>query len=78
MTKLPFKLEIGKWKKTLTSLNLSSLYWGKSAAVFCHKVATWVPDMFCNFYLSKNHINVNNSAIVKAREKISTYLKSSL
>jgi len=32
-----------------------------------------VPDMFCNFYLVKNHKIVNNSATTEAREKISTY-----
>jgi hypothetical protein len=30
-------------------------FWGKSAATFCHQVAAWDPDMFCNFYLVKNH-----------------------
>ncbi len=43
--------------------------YGKSGAGFCHQVAAWVPEMFCNFYLLKNHTNVNSSAIVKAREK---------
>jgi hypothetical protein len=28
---------------------------GKSAASFCCKGAAWFPDMFCNFYLVKNH-----------------------
>ncbi len=27
----------------------------KSAASFCHQVAAWFPDMFCNFNLLKNH-----------------------
>jgi hypothetical protein len=27
---------------------------GKSAAIFCHQVAAWVTDMFCNFYLVKS------------------------
>jgi hypothetical protein len=26
---------------------------GKSAASFCHQVAAWVSDMFCNFHLLK-------------------------
>ncbi len=33
-------------------------------------------DMFCDFYLSKNHKIVNNSATTGAREKITTYLES--
>jgi hypothetical protein len=37
--------------------------------------ARLVPDMFCNFYLVKNHKIANNSATTKAREKISTYLE---
>jgi hypothetical protein len=39
-------------------------------------VAAWVPDMFCNFYLVKNHKIVKNSTTAKAREKISTDLES--
>jgi hypothetical protein len=27
----------------------------KSVARLCHKVAAWVPDMFCNLYLVKNY-----------------------
>jgi hypothetical protein len=49
---------------------------GKSAANFCHQVATLVSDMFCNFYLAKYHKIANNSATTEAREKISTYSKS--
>jgi hypothetical protein len=49
---------------------------GKSAARFCHQVAAWVPDMFCNFYLVKHHKIANTSATTEAREKISTDLKS--
>jgi hypothetical protein len=49
---------------------------GKSAAIFCRKMAALVPDMFCNCYLVKNHKVAYNSATTKAREKISTYLKS--
>jgi len=33
----------------------------KSAASFGRQVAAWVPDMFCNFYLTKNHKIANNS-----------------
>jgi hypothetical protein len=32
-------------------------------------VASWVPDMFCKFYLVKSHIIANNSATTEAREK---------
>jgi len=39
----------------------------KSAARFCHQVAAWVPDMFCNFYLGKNHKIANNSTTTKTR-----------
>jgi hypothetical protein len=40
-------------------------------------VAAWFQDMFCNFYLVKNHKAVNNSATTEAREKLSTDLQSS-
>jgi hypothetical protein len=49
---------------------------GISAASFCCQVAALVPDMFCNFYIVKNHKNAYNSAIAESREKISTYLES--
>ncbi len=49
---------------------------GVSAASFFHQVAALVPDIFCNFYLVKNHKIANNSATAEAREKISTYLES--
>jgi hypothetical protein len=39
-------------------------------------VAALVQDMFCNFYLQKNHKAANNSATTEAREKISSYLES--
>jgi hypothetical protein len=39
-------------------------------------VAALVPDMFCNFYLVKNHKNANNSVTTEAREKINTYFES--
>jgi hypothetical protein len=35
-------------------------------------VAAWVPDMFCNFYLVKNHKIAINATAAKGREKIST------
>ncbi len=39
-------------------------------------MAALVPDMFCNFYVGKNHNIANNSATTEAREKISAYLES--
>jgi hypothetical protein len=48
----------------------------ESAAIFCHQVAAWVPDMFCNFYLVKIHKIANNSSVTtEAREKIGTDLE---
>jgi hypothetical protein len=47
-----------------------------SAASFFLQEAVLVPDMFCNFYLVKNHRIANNSANTEAREKISTYLET--
>ncbi len=41
---------------------------GKSAASFCHPVAAWFPDMFCNFYFVKNHKIAKNSTTTKARQ----------
>jgi hypothetical protein len=49
---------------------------GRSAASFCHQVAAWFPDMFCNFYLVKNYKIADNSTTAKAREKIRTDLES--
>jgi len=45
------------------------LNWDKAAAIFCRQVAEWVPDMFCNFYLLKNHQIANDSIATEAREK---------
>ena len=42
---------------------------GISAASFCHQMAALVPDIFCNFYIVKNHKIANNSATTEAREK---------
>jgi hypothetical protein len=49
---------------------------GKSAARFCHQLAALFPDMFCNFYLVKNHNIAKNSTTIKTREKISADLES--
>jgi hypothetical protein len=48
----------------------------ESDASFCHQVAALFPDMFCSFYLVKSHKIAKNSTTTKAREKISTDLKS--
>jgi hypothetical protein len=42
---------------------------GKLAAGFCCQVAALVPDMFCSFYLVKNHKIHNKSATAEATEK---------
>ncbi len=39
-------------------------------------MAAWLTDMFYNFQLVKNHKIAENSAITKAREKLSTDLES--
>jgi hypothetical protein len=49
---------------------------GESAASFFRQVAALFPDMFCDFYLVKNHKIVKNSTATKAKEKISTDLES--
>jgi hypothetical protein len=48
----------------------------KSAASFCHQVAAWVPDLFCNFNLKNNHKITICLAGTKAREKISIYFET--
>jgi hypothetical protein len=48
----------------------------KSAARFPHQMATWVTDMFSNFYFIKKSQNCNYSTTEEAREKISTDFKS--
>ena len=42
----------------------------QTAASFCRQVAAWLPDMFWNCYLVKNHKIAKNSTTTKAREKI--------
>ena len=65
---------LGRWFGPRSSLVNPNV--GKSAAIFCHQVTAWVPDMFCNFYVVKSHKIANNSATTEAIEKISTDLKS--
>ncbi len=51
--------------------------WGGISCQFFRQVAALFPDMFCNFYLVKNHkIAKKNSTTIKASTKISTYLES--
>ena len=64
-------------------LDKGSTYWaifadneGKSATRVCHQVAAWVPDVFHNFYLVKNHKIAYNPTTTDAREKVSTDLES--
>ncbi len=58
--------------------NQTSFYFneGKWAASFCCQAAALVPDMFCNFYLGKNHKIAENWTATNAVEKISTDLES--
>ncbi len=49
---------------------------GYQLPVSAARWAAWIPGMFYNFYLVKNHIITNNSATTEAREKIITYLES--
>jgi hypothetical protein len=41
----------------------------KSAAIFRHRVAEYILDMFCNFYLVKNHKIVSYSTTAEGGEK---------
>ncbi len=68
-----------KFKVLLANILYEKTTWhkeGKSAASLCHKVAAWVSDMFCNFYLVNNYRIATNLATAGAREKISTHLES--
>jgi hypothetical protein len=42
---------------------------GKLTASFCRQVAVFLPAMFCNFYLVKNHKIAYNLATTEARKK---------
>ncbi len=46
------------------------LYYDKSAASLYRKVAAWVLDIFCNFYLVKNHKIANDSTTAQARGNV--------
>jgi hypothetical protein len=49
---------------------------GKSPASFCHQVAAWFPEMFCNFHLVKNHRTAKTQQPLKVAKKINTDLES--
>jgi len=42
----------------------------KLAASFCCQVAAWFPDMFCTFYIVKNHKIDNNLETIEAIAQI--------
>ncbi len=48
----------------------------KSAASFCCQVGAWVQDMLFNFYLAKEHKNVNYSSAAEAEGKTSADMES--
>jgi hypothetical protein len=43
---------------------------GKSAVSFCHQVAAWVPNMFCNFYFVKRHKSAKTRQPLKLEKKL--------
>ncbi len=53
-----------------------AIQWGKFSCQFLLPGGSIGSDMFCKFYLVKNHKIANNSATTEAREKISTHLES--
>jgi len=68
--------QVDSSKVNWSQVKLSEINEGESAASFCRQVTAWVPDMFCNFYLVKNHEMANNSTTTKAGENISKDLDS--
>ncbi len=44
--------------------------------MLCRQTTARVPDMFCNFYLVKNHKFCHNSTTKEPKERISTELES--
>jgi hypothetical protein len=58
-----------KVQKVNFTFTYSEVIEGKSAASFCRQVAALVRDMFCNFYLVKNHKLAYNSAATEAKRK---------
>jgi hypothetical protein len=53
-----------------------TLLWENQRLVSATRWQHWFRDMFCNFYLAKNHKIAKNSTTTKAREKISMDLES--
>jgi hypothetical protein len=53
---------------------LGSILESGDISIYC-QVAAFFPEMFCKFYLVKDHKIANNSATTEAREKISNYLE---
>jgi len=49
---------------------------GKSAASFCHQAAAQLADIFCKFYLVKNHKIDNSLTITEGGKIISAHLGS--
>jgi len=65
-------------KKMMETAMLSQFFYhsDKLVSIYCHQVAAWVPDMFCNIYLVKNHKIANNSTNTEASTiNNSTYLE---
>jgi hypothetical protein len=62
--------KVKKQKNTLTKNK------EKLVAIFCHQVAAWLPDLFCKFYLVKNHKVAKNSTTTRARGKFCKGLES--
>jgi hypothetical protein len=56
--------------------SLSSFNKDNSADISHSQETAWVPDMFSNIYLLKNHKIANNLTTTEAREKISANSES--
>jgi hypothetical protein len=60
---------IGSLVISLCIITISINNYNKSAAFFCHQVAAWIADMFCNFYFAKNYKLAKYSTTTEAGEK---------
>jgi hypothetical protein len=58
-----------------TSLQYSCINKNKSGARFCCQMAEWVPHIFCNVCVVKNHKSAKYSITTGVRENISTNLE---
>ncbi len=56
------------YKVAAFDTNKKVLNGGKLTASFCRQVAVFLPAMFCNFYLVKNHKIAYNLATTEARK----------